>query len=411
MSLSPRVERAAVRSFALLSAVSFLVFLGSGLAFPLMSLRMRELGATYADIGLLQAILQVVAVGSLYFWGSRSDRLGRRKPIALLGLAGMALSYFLLYQVDSLAQLFAVRIFESLSVSAYTVSSLTLIGDLLERNRVRGSLMAAWRTAGSVAYSVAAFFTGGLADSLGLRVPFLLASASYLLAFLCLALLAEAKSSPSQDQVAVATAGHARSLARQFLPFLLVSFAFSALLSASEPLLPVYLVERGIELAVATRLIAVGSLTEVPFMLLGGTLADRVGRRVLVTLAFAAAGATLMLWAWAPVLPWVIGMMALWGAGFGVFTAAAMLYATEMTGRQGRGRSVGLYNLASRGGSLVGAALGGGLSQLLGISSMLAIGGILALALGILAARYLPESREARAGDQAVGEGKVVEVG
>ena len=409
MSASPGVERAAARSFALLSAVSFLVFLSSGLAFPLMSLRMRELGATYADIGLLQATLQVVAIGSLYFWGSRVDRLGRRKPIALIGLAGMALSYFLLFQVNSLAQLFAVRIFESLAVSAYAVASMTLIGDVLERSRLRGSLMAAWRTAGSVAFGIAAFFTGGLADAFGLSVPFLLAACSYLLALLFLGLLTETTPLPHHAQLAIPPSWGGWSLARQFMPFLIVSFAFSALLSASEPMLPVYLVERGIDLSVATKLIAVGSLTEVPFMLLGGTLADRVGRRVLVVAAFVAAGATLALWAWSPVLPWVIGMMALWGAGFAVFTAAAMLYATEMTGRQGRGRSVGLYNLASRSGSLVGAALGGALSQLLGISAMLSLGGVVAFAVGLWAAKYLPESREAPTAGHSVGGEPVAE--
>lgn len=389
----PPAETSAARSFVLLSTVSFLVFLSAGLSFPLMSLRMRELGAAYSDIGLIQAVIQIVALGSLYFWGSRADRLGRRKPIALLGLAGMALSYFLLYEVTSLTQLFAVRILESLAMSAYTVSSLTLVGDVLERNRVRGSLMAAWRTAGSVSFSIAAFFTGSIADSLGLRVPFLFSAVSYFLAFACFALLEESARTRQHPTATEAPVRGSRALVRQTLPFLFASLTFSLLLSASEPLLPVYLVERGIERATTTQIIAIGALAEVPFMLLGGTLADRIGRRVLVVIAFAGVGVTLVLWSVVPLLPWVLATSFFWGASFAVFTAAAMLYATDMSSRQGRGRSVSVYNLSSRGGSLVGAGLGGGLSQALGIGSMLGIVAVLAFAVAAWAARFLPESQ------------------
>jgi MFS family permease len=70
-----------------------------------------------------------------------------------------------------------------------------------------------------------------------------------------------------------------------------------------------------------------------------------------------------------------------------------MLYATEMTGRRGRGRSVSLYSLASRAGSLIGALLGGWLSQALGIPGMLQIGGLVAFFVGVWAYRRLPESR------------------
>ncbi|HEX7972253.1 MAG TPA: hypothetical protein VF501_08570, partial [Thiobacillus sp.] len=49
--------------------------------------------------------------------------------------------------------------------------------------------------------------------------------------------VASARCSPPHEQVRAPSAGQARALVRQFLPFLLVSFAFAALLSASEPLL------------------------------------------------------------------------------------------------------------------------------------------------------------------------------
>lgn len=394
-----------MRAFVLLTAVSFTVFLAGGLSYPVMSLRVRELGASYADIGLIQACFQVTSLASLYFWGSRTDRLGRRKPIALLGLAGMGVGHFLLYQADSLWILFVVRAVEGLAGSAYAVCSLTLVGDVLERRQVRGWLMAAWRSFGSLSFSLAAFLAGNVVDALGLRAPFLLAALAYAAAFLLLALIAESPpvgsaSAGGSDGLPGAFPGpqDGWAVVGRFLPFLVVSFAYSLLVSAGEPLLPVYLVEQGVERTTTVRLLAVAAMAEVPSLLVGGHLADRFGRRSLIAAAFLVASLTLTFWSRVPLMPWVIGAMIAWGSAFAVFTAASMLYATEMTGRQGRGKSVSLYNTAARAGSLLGAGIGGGLGQLLGISTMLQVCSVVALLASLYALRKLPEVKAAAPG-------------
>src|SRR3569832_822934 len=80
-------------AFLRLTGVLFLVYLSTGLWSPLLAVYSRSLGAETGQIGLVLATFQITNLASQYSWGRFSDRLGRRKPLLLLGTAGMALAY------------------------------------------------------------------------------------------------------------------------------------------------------------------------------------------------------------------------------------------------------------------------------------------------------------------------------
>lgn len=417
LQLPRRMPSGTVGSFLLLSAVTFAFFLSMGFTYPVLSLRFRELGASYGDIGLIQAAMQITSLGSLVFWGSHSSLLNRRKPVALLGLIGVAIGHLLLYETTVLWAVFLVRAFDGISWAAYNVTSLTMIGDVLERRQVRGWLLGAWRTCGSLSYGLAAFFAGDVIAAFDLRTCFLFAMVIDLVAILLLLVFVE---TPALRPIASTTpacptavpvvqaepptrrgwrAGFA--VATGFVPFLVASLSYSLLARAGEPLLPVYLVERGIREADTVRLFSLSAICEIPFMLLGGHLADRLGRRQVASSAFFVAAIAFGLWSLLPRQPWVAVAMVAWGAAFATFTAASMLYATELTGRQGRGRSVSLYNMSSSIGGLAGSAVGGGLGQALGLGPMFQLCAAFAFLAGVSALRTLPKSKPTAPGDLA----------
>src|SRR5215470_4045782 len=119
-------------AFVRLTGVLFLVYLATGLWSPLLAVYTSSLGADTAQIGLVLATFQATNLASQYWWGRLSDRLGRRKPLLLLGTAGLSAAYLGIASVDHYGWLFAVRAVEGVALAAYSTGSLALIGDLLE---------------------------------------------------------------------------------------------------------------------------------------------------------------------------------------------------------------------------------------------------------------------------------------
>ena len=71
--------------------------------------------------------------------------------------------------------------------------------------------------------------------------------------------------------------------------------------------------------------------------------------------------------------PWILLIQLIRGFAFAAFTATSMVYITEASTRQERGRAAGLLSSARGLGSIVGGTLGGLVTQLMGYVPMLAI--------------------------------------
>ena len=88
----------------------FIDLVGFGLIIPLNPYLAREFGATPTQVGLLMAIFSLMQFLFSPFWGSLSDRFGRR-PIILISLVGTAVSHAAFGFSSELWQLFAARCF------------------------------------------------------------------------------------------------------------------------------------------------------------------------------------------------------------------------------------------------------------------------------------------------------------
>lgn len=114
-----------------------------------------------------------------------------------------------------------------------------------------------------------------------------------------------------------------------------------------------------------TILLAVVAVFLIPSALLGGSLADRIGRRRLLVAAglVAALGALLLLFAAG--MPLVIAAGCLIGLGTGTFMASNWALGTELVPPQNAGRYLGISNLAGAGAGIVGAGIGGPMADMI----------------------------------------------
>ncbi|GAC1336651.1 MAG: hypothetical protein NVSMB18_00180 [Acetobacteraceae bacterium] len=152
--------------------------LGFGIVVPVMPNLVMDLGGltpAKASIwmGALLAAFSIMQFLCSPLLGAVSDRFGRR-PVLLLALAGMSLSYVLLAWAPSLAWLFLGRIVAGATAASYSAAT-AYIADVTPpaKRAQRFGLVGAMFGLGFVAGPA----LGGLLGGYGLRVPFLAAGA------------------------------------------------------------------------------------------------------------------------------------------------------------------------------------------------------------------------------------------
>lgn len=389
-----------------MTLVSFIVFMSSGITGPVTSLYAESLGASYASIGLLGTVTSLSSIFFGYLWGRTSDLFGRRKVFLVTGLAATALNSGLIAIAPSYAYLYPLRLLGGIARAAYATSSLALVGDLLERSdRNRGRRMGVFRGLGSLGFGLMAFLSGTIADALSLRVPFALAGAFLIVAFL-LALQVREPSAPGGALSSVRRSAHLvgqalRSLGEDvrgwycalahgglradatdtagstprlpLAPLLLASFLWALVTGAVYAVWANYMVsEIGYTSTAMSRLWAIASTSEFPLMIVAGWLSDRVGRLPTLCLGFLAWGAVFVGYVLVPGMPWILLVQLTRGFAYSAHTATAMTYATEVRGRAQRGWVSGLYGAAGGIGSILGAAMGGLQTQWMGFRPMIA---------------------------------------
>ncbi|MBO0991783.1 MFS transporter [Bacillus sp. SD088] len=169
------------KALPILFAVMFFVMVGFGIIIPVLPFYAEELGATPTQLGLLMAVYSLMQLLFSPIWGRVSDRIGR-KPVMLIGIFGLAISFFLMASASSLWMLFAARIIGGLLSSANMPTVTAYVADITSPED-RGKGM------GVVGASVGLGFIlgpaiGGIFSESNLSTPFLLSGISSLITFL-----------------------------------------------------------------------------------------------------------------------------------------------------------------------------------------------------------------------------------
>ena len=378
-----------MNDIAILTIVAFIFFASRGITGPVSSLYTESLGANYVEIGLLGAAFSLTAVFSNYFCGRMLDRANRRKTILLLGLAAMSINNWLTALIPSYEYRFPLSILESITQAAYSTSSLTLMGDLLEKqDESRGRRMGTYRGLGSLGFGIAAFISGTVADLLSIRATFILAAIFMAVAFFLSLNIREPQTTnhpistiktqktQNKPHVQMSKTVPVSKLKRQkpLAPLLVSTFLWFLVIGAVYSVWANYMVsEIGYDQAEMSRLWAIASLSELPFMILAGWLSDRLGRLSFMSLGLLTWAFVFLGYVLVPMKPWIILIQLCRGFAYSAFISTSMTYAAEARLKAQRGRVAGLYNSLGSIGSMLGSLMGGGLSQFTNFQIMLTV--------------------------------------
>ncbi|MDM5326539.1 MFS transporter [Neobacillus sp. CF12] len=166
------------RALPILFLVMFLVMIGFGIIIPVLPFYAEEMGASPTQLGLLMAVYSMMQLIFAPFWGKLSDRIGR-KPIMMIGIAGLSLSFFMQAMATELWMLFAARIIGGLLSSANMPTAMAYVADITTpENRGKGM--------GIVGAAVGLGFVfgpaiGGIFSKSSMSMPFYLAGTSSLI--------------------------------------------------------------------------------------------------------------------------------------------------------------------------------------------------------------------------------------
>ena len=188
------------KNLLILAFTLFVVMLGFGVIIPILPFYVEQMGAGGTELGLLVASYGVMKLVCGPFWGSLSDRIGR-KPVLLIGILGYAITMFWFGLATELWTLFAARILSGILSSATAPTAMAYIGDsTTERERSGGlGILGAAVGLGTI-FGPAA---GGLLAGKSLALPFFIAGGMALLALaLAALLLPESLSAEARREVA-----------------------------------------------------------------------------------------------------------------------------------------------------------------------------------------------------------------
>ncbi|OAH53149.1 MULTISPECIES: tetracycline resistance MFS efflux pump [Bacillaceae] len=169
------------KSLSILFAVMFLVMVGFGIIIPVLPFYAENIGASPAQLGLLMAAYSVMQLLFAPMWGRLSDRIGR-KSLILIGIFGLAISFFLMAVSSALWMLFAARIIGGFLSSANMPAVMAYVADITtpeDRGKGMGVIGAAIGLGFIFGPAI-----GGIFSKSSLSVPFYLAGASSILTFL-----------------------------------------------------------------------------------------------------------------------------------------------------------------------------------------------------------------------------------
>ncbi len=192
------------RNIAILFFTMVVMMIGFGIIIPIIPFYVDFLGVGGKELGMLMAVFSIMQFIFAPFWGSLSDRFGR-KPILVIGVFGNALSLALMGFSTTYWMLFGSRALAGVLSSATLPTAMAYIADSTSK-RDRGGGMGLIGAAMGIGMVLGPGLGGWAAES-SLSLPFFLAAGLSAIALLLLLFLLPESLAPEARSTDVHLAG------------------------------------------------------------------------------------------------------------------------------------------------------------------------------------------------------------
>ena len=395
-----------------LGFVSLLTDLSSEMVYPINGRLLRLLGAPAWVLGLIEGLAESTASILKLYSGTLSDKMGRRKPLALLGYGLAALSKPLIGAAGAWPQVLAARLLDRTGKGLRGAPRDALIADVCpteQRGRAFG-LHRSLDTTGAVLGPLIGYFFLR-ANPSGLRSLYWIAFIPALLGVLLLWLVVKETPHAKTPRLGGERQGGERlfslaGLSPTYKRFLLSVGVFSLVNSSDQFLL--LRAQEGAKLTPESILLlyALFNMVEASLGYLVGKLSDTIGRWPLIVAGW---GVFALVYAGFALLPsgmgfaGVLGLFLLYGLYSTLTQGAQKALAADMTDPTQRGRQLGIFHLVVGIGALPASLIAGVLYDMVSPAApfWLGAGGAVLAVLLLPKEKHIP--KEKRKSDENKG--------
>lgn len=393
------------RTFLTLCLLILVNQLGFGLITPVLPAYARSFGLGAGGVGLIVGSYGLARFLANVPAGQLAERRGRR-AVLIIGTLITSVASALIAVAQNLPQLLAFRVLAGLGAATVLTGGQIMVGDLAPPER-RGRMMSTYQGFFLVGVGLGPTPGGILADTLGLRAPFVAYAVFSLLACVMAAIVIKetkpaggAAASLSRDSAAEPEHEPAMSVRAVVLgaPFLLVgliSFVqFFARTGAMFTIVPLLGKDRiglsASQIGVAMTLV---SVLNIATLYHAGVLSDRAGRKLAIVPATLVSGISVALWSQSGSYGMYIAAALLWGLGSGISGPSPGAYVADIIPPSRRAQAFGLYRSVADAGYIVGPPLLGWMAGAMGYTAPLMMTAGMFVLSGLLFWRFAPEIR------------------
>lgn len=349
------------------------------------ALLVGTLGASVAALGIIEGVAEATASITKVFSGWLSDRLGRRKLLAVIGYGLAAVTKPIFPLAVTPVEVLAARFLDRIGKGVRGAPRDALVADITP-DPVRGlayGVRQGMDTIGAVMGPLAAI---GLMLALSGDIRHVLAFAVLpaIVAVILLVLGVEDVRPPARREAAVPIRlSEAGALGAAFWAVSGVGVVFS-LARFSEAFLILRAQDVGVPVAYAPLVMVVMSAVYAAVAAPAGGLSDRVDRRLVLLSALVVLVAADAALAWVPTAAGVFAGVTLWGLHMGLSQGVLSALVADAAPEGLRGTAFGVFNLASGLALLAASVTAGELWSAYGARATFLAGGGFALATAIL---------------------------
>ncbi|MGZ8286289.1 MAG: MFS transporter [Allosphingosinicella sp.] len=378
------------RSVVALGFVSLAMDLSSEMIHALLPLFMvGTLGLSVAAVGLIDGIAEATASITKVFSGWMSDRLGRRKPLILLGYGLAALSKPLFPLAGGALPVLAARFADRIGKGIRGAPRDALIADATPAP-IRGRAFGLRQSMDTIGAFAGPLIAIGLMLLLAndIRAVFWIAVLPAVIAvLLVLFAVEEPAAAPGAPARAPLRLADLKRLDRFYWTLVAIGILFT-LARFSEAFLILKASDEGLPLWLAPAVLVVMNLVYSAAAYPAGIASDRIGTRGLLLASLVILAAADLLLALAPGLTAAFIAIALWGLHMGLSQGLLSRLVADRAPAALRGSAFGLFNLATGVAMLAASVTAGLLWDGFGPAATFAAGAAFALAaaLALLAA-------------------------
>ena len=382
------------RNLYALFAAEMLAIVAFSLRAPFLPFYLDDLGAKTTEAqalwsGLINAGGAGVMAVTAPFWGAFADRYGR-KPMLLRAMLAAMVTIGLMALATAPWHLLALRLIEG-SLTGTVSAATALVAAGTPKDRL-GYGLGLIQTAVFSGASLGPLAGGLLADQLGYRPTFLVASLMMATAAVLVYALVHEEFTPAADPASGRGrfGGMGSSFAliftRALLPMVATTVIVRLTAMAVQPILPLFVQElshatAGSVSAIAGLTLGVAGVTSALSAFTLGRLGDRIGHRRTLVWCVLGAGLLYLPMAAAQATWQLIVLQALFGFAAGGLMPSVNALVANATPAERRGAVYGLLAAVGSVGAFIGPLLGAALAAAFGFPAALIVTGLLLLGL------------------------------